>query len=113
MEIDQEKRDSIRASVAALCRDKYGMEISVEDVTDCDGCRSEGRRLFSGCAQSKIRSCIEGRGLASCAYCESYGCDLLQTQWKLDPEAKLRLNQLRTEMQTGGRSISWSPGTGA
>jgi hypothetical protein len=112
LEVDQVKRDSIRASVAAHCREKYGMAISVEDVTDCDGCGTMEGRLFSGCAQCKIRSCVQDRRLESCAFCQDFGCGLLRAQWKLDPEAEIRLKQLRSEIKTGMIGASWSPGTG-
>jgi hypothetical protein len=109
LEMDAAKRACRRASVAALCREKYGMDISVEEVTDCDGCRVPEGRLFSGCARCTIRMCVQDRRLESCAYCEAYACELLRAQWEQDPEAEVRLRELRATMPGGGKAGSRSP----
>jgi hypothetical protein len=98
LEVDEAKRTSMRAAIAQLCNEHYGITMSPQDVTDCDGCRAGTGRLFSGCMQCTIRHCAIGRGLESCAYCEDFGCKILQQHFKKDPEAAIRLDRLRVHM---------------
>lgn len=96
--MDEAKRTRLRESVATICREKYGMTVTFDDITDCDGCGVPGGRLFSGCAQCRIRTCVERRHLGGCAQCTEFGCGLLREQWKDDPEAEARLAEIRTKM---------------
>lgn len=86
---------SMREDIARICRQQYGMEVQPADVTDCDGCRSQTGRLFSGCARCEIRTCVIGRSLASCAYCAEYACETLQKFFETDPAARVRLEEMR------------------
>jgi hypothetical protein len=95
VEPDVQKQKGMRIEIARLCREHYGMEIRVEDVTDCDGCHSETGRLFSACVKCEIRSCARERKLESCAYCADYGCQKLQKLFATDASAKPRLEELR------------------
>ncbi len=94
VESDPEKRRQMRTDIARHCTENYAMKMLPEDVTECDGCRSGGR-LFSGCSGCEIRSCAAGRNLESCALCTDYGCGRLQKLFAQDPDAWVRLEQLR------------------
>src|SRR5512146_211738 len=98
LEPDEGARRRLREEIVIVCREQYGMEMTVEDVTDCDGCRGGGR-LFAGCARCGIRRCAMTRGLESCAYCDDYACPTLEQHLQGDPEARPRLEALR--MQAG------------
>jgi len=89
----------MRTEIARLCREQYGMEYEPEDITDCDGCRTEGGRLFSACNNCHIRSCAGQRGFENCAYCREYICESLEEFFSTDPTAKTRLDEIRTGIQ--------------
>ena len=94
-EQDTQKQNDMRVEIVRLTREHYGMEIRLEDVTDCDGCRAETGRLFSACAKCEIRACAQERKLDSCAYCADYACEKLQKLFATDASAKPRLEELR------------------
>ena len=98
LEPDSNKQGEMRRAIAKLCFEQYGMDISPEEVTDCDGCRENTGRLFSGCQRCQIRSCAISRELQSCAYCNDYACIKLQQHFKSDPDAENRLQMLRSTM---------------
>jgi len=93
-EKDKEKKDKMRAEIARICREHYGFvdEFKPENVTDCDGCRTEGGRIFSGCEKCEIRKCARQKGLENCAYCSEYTCENLRELFVTDPGAKTRLD---------------------
>ena len=95
LEQDRSKQQTMRREIARLCTEKYGMHLHPEDVTDCDGCRSDESRLFSGCAGCEIRKCANERKLASCAFCAEYACKKLQLHFETDPSARTRLEAIR------------------
>ena len=90
-----EEQASMRAEIARLCRQNYGMDYASADITDCDGCRTEGGRLFSGCSKCPVRNCAREKGLENCAYCAEYACEQLEKHFKSDPTAKTRLDEIR------------------
>ena len=93
------EQQKMRAEVAQLCREQYGMEYGLEDITDCDGCRSDGGRLFSACDTCHIRSCARQKGFENCAFCGEYACKSLEEFFSTDPTARRRLDEIRTSMQ--------------
>lgn len=96
-ETDQARQRELRESVVRTCAEIYGMKLSVEEVTDCDGCRAGTDRLFPGCRNCEIRKCASGQGLDSCAYCELYACELLKQHFAQDPDSEKTLARLRGE----------------
>ena len=87
----------MRAEIVRRCRELYGMDMTLEDVTDCDGCRTGEGRLFSGCKKCRIRSCARAKGLENCAYCADYACEQLEEFFTQDPSARVRLEQSRSK----------------
>ena len=94
-EADKEEQARRRAEIALFCTEHYGRKFETEEITDCDGCRTEGGRLFSGCKDCAIRDCARERGLASCAYCSAYACERLEAFFATEPDAKTRLDDMR------------------
>ncbi|NTW60574.1 MAG: DUF3795 domain-containing protein [Nitrospirae bacterium] len=92
---NKEEQRRTRTEIARRCKELYGMPYEFKDITDCDGCRKEGGRLFSGCTTCTIRNCARKKGLESCAYCPDYACKELRAFFKKDPGAKSRLDQMR------------------
>jgi len=94
-----EAQARMRVEIARLCREQYGMKYEVEDITECDGCRTEGGRLFSGCRNCHIRQCAKKRGLENCAHCTDYACPDLEAFFAKEPTAKIRLDQIRNSLR--------------
>ena len=94
---DQDTQRRMRTEILRLCNQQYGISLSLQDITDCDGCRSEGRRLFSGCKDCPIRNCARQRGVENCAYCENYACAQLEVFLRAEPSARVRLDAIRNQ----------------
>lgn len=89
----------MRIEIARICKEQYGMEYEPEDISDCDGCLTEGGRLFSGCKDCSIRNCAMKRGYENCAWCDEYACEKLEKFFVMDPSAKTRLDEIRNSLQ--------------
>ena len=96
IERDEARRKIIRTSIAELCARQYGMDLLLEDITDCDGCRANTGRLFSGCIECEIRKCAIEKKIKTCAFCSDYACEKLEKHFLLDPEIRKRLEQIRS-----------------
>ena len=88
-------KQEMRNQIAKLCNEKYGMHMVPEDINDCDGCKADSGRLFSGCQNCEIRKCANDRNIENCAYCTDYACDKLGKIFAEDPNAKNRLDEIR------------------
>jgi hypothetical protein len=84
----------MRAEIKKICNEQYNMHLGIEDITECDDCRT-GRRIFSGCMDCNIKKCAISRNLESCAFCDDYFCDELHKYFTIDPSAKTTLEALR------------------
>lgn len=94
VERDPDKKRALRGEVVRMCRELYALELTPEQVEDCDGCRA-GARLFSGCRDCLIRRCAAAREVETCADCMEYPCATLELHLAHDPEARARLEALR------------------
>jgi hypothetical protein len=94
-EENEEKKRRMRVEIALKCNDLYQSQYGPEDVTDCDGCKAESGRLFSGCRKCEIRACAVNRKIENCGRCGDYPCDPLKKMFRTDPETKTRLDGLR------------------
>lgn len=96
---NKEEQLRTRTEIVRLCKEHYGMQYELIDITDCDGCRTEGGRLFSACKTCVMRNCAGKKGLENCAYCPEYACKELRSFFEKDPGAKTRLDEIRTAHQ--------------
>jgi hypothetical protein len=94
-EKNDEKRHKMRVEIAQQIKEHYGEEYKPEDITDCDGCRAEGGRLFSGSKNCQVRKCARPKGIENCAHCDEYACGKLEQLFATDPDAKSRLDEMR------------------
>jgi hypothetical protein len=97
-EKNEEKRHKMRADIARQIKEHYGEEYKPEDVTDCDGCRTEGGRLFSGSRNCRVRKCARLKGFENCAHCGDYVCEIIEEFLAKEPDAKARLDAIRREL---------------
>lgn len=95
LEQDRSKQQTMRYEIVRLCTQQYGLDISLEDVTDCDGCCTSMGRLFSGCTKCEIRKCAIDRKLTSCAFCLDYVCGILLKHFESDPSSRTHLEKMR------------------
>jgi hypothetical protein len=95
---NKEEQARMRAEIVQQCKEQYGMNYELEDITDCDGCQTEGERLFSACKNCLIRKCAREKELENCAYCTEYACGKLEAFFNTDPTAKTRLDAVRSSI---------------
>jgi hypothetical protein len=94
-EINKDEQIKKRIEIAKACREQYGMNYGLSDITDCDGCSVGGGRLFSGCNDCAIRTCAKQKAVENCAYCSEYICQRLESFFVHDSAAKTRLDKVR------------------
>ena len=76
-EQDPKKKREMRVDIAWNIKEHYGWECKPEDVADCDGCKTETGRHFSG-GDCQVRKCARDKGLENCADCNEYPCEKLE-----------------------------------
>ena len=87
-ETDKNKKNELITFIIQECREYYGIEYTPKDINDCDGCKSNGGKIFSGCSKCNVRNCAIEKGIESCVYCEDFICGKLNEIFKVAPEAK-------------------------
>jgi hypothetical protein len=97
-EKNDEKKHKMRIEIAQQIKEHYGQDCKAEDVTDCDGCKAEGGRLFSGSENCQIRKCAIGKAIENCAYCSEYACEKLEKFFDIESDAKARLDEIRSRI---------------
>jgi hypothetical protein len=97
-EQDPKKKREMRAEIAQQIKEHYGQECKPEDVTDCDGCKAESGRLFSGSKNCQIRKCGRQKGVENCAHCNEYVCENLEKFFNTEPDARKRLDEIRSRL---------------
>ncbi|MBP7460636.1 MAG: DUF3795 domain-containing protein [Candidatus Delongbacteria bacterium] len=91
---DKQEQLRLRMDIATMSAEEFGMEVTPDEVTDCDGCRSDTGRLFAPCRRCTIRACAGEKKLDNCAYCTEYECDKLTAFFKYASCAKSRLDSI-------------------
>lgn len=86
----EKKRD-----IAARWSKHYDGDLTACDIV-CDGCMSDGAR-FAWCNNCPIRACVSGKGLNNCSECEIGSCETNAFLFKAAPEAKARMEELRSK----------------
>ncbi|MFH0761953.1 MAG: DUF3795 domain-containing protein [Bacteroidota bacterium] len=95
LEPDEARKLSLREEIAKELFRIYGTKMDPKDINDCDGCRADSGRLFSGEELCEIRKCAREKNLENCAYCSEYACDTLNRHLALDPDSRVRLEEIR------------------
>jgi hypothetical protein len=66
----------MRIEIAQQIKEHYGRDCKAEDVTDCDGCKTEGGRLLNN--KCPVRKCAVEKDVETCAHCSEYACEKLK-----------------------------------
>jgi hypothetical protein len=101
LEQDKYQQQKMRESIAELCSKQYGMNLQPDDINDCDGCRADTGRLFSGCYICAVRKCASQKNIENCAYCNDYACAILKEHFSHDPDAQTHLEDIRQAIKAG------------
>jgi hypothetical protein len=77
-------------------RERTAKEWDVSPMeVNCDGCSTREGDLINFCRECKVRSCAIGKGVESCADCEDFICEDLESLFGIiGEEAKERLQQI-------------------
>jgi hypothetical protein len=86
----------MRAAIARLGQEYYGIKMQPEDITDCDGCTTENGRIYSGCKKCELRICARERKLETCAHCPDYACEKLQKSFASEPSSRIKLEVIKS-----------------
>lgn len=90
--------DALRAQTAKEWSVMFHADIQAVDI-NCDGCPSDGPRLFHHCFECEIRKCAREKKAATCASCPEYSCKKLDEFLVMVPEARVTLEKLRKEVK--------------
>jgi hypothetical protein len=91
-----DKGNEEKTWVAELVKNQYHKECTADDIS-CDGCLTDGPRIWKECAACPIRKCAKQRNVKSCAYCTEYPCGTLNEFFKSEPDAKKTLDKIKKE----------------
>ena len=84
--------DALRKTTAENWSKMFNADIEAKDI-NCLGCNSEV--LFSHCFECDVRKCNNDKSQENCSECSDYGCDRIDSFFKMVPEAKTVLDSLR------------------
>jgi hypothetical protein len=90
----QRNDDAERKRVAELWSKEFGNSFKPEDI-NCDSCLSTGERVVNYFRICEIRKCSQSKKVQNCAYCEEYSCDKLENLFKMAPDARKILDDIR------------------
>ena len=93
----QENDDLKRKEVAEMWSKEFQAAFKPEDI-NCDGCTSGRERLFSHCQVCEIRKCGREKQLRNCAYCDDYICLKLNELYRMIPQGKAVLDEIRKDL---------------
>jgi hypothetical protein len=89
--------DDERKKVAEEWSKDYNATLKPEDI-NCDGCVTDSENLFSHTKVCEIRKCGKDKKVENCAHCDEYACDRLTEFFKMAPEAKTNLEEIRKNL---------------
>jgi len=90
-----------RAGLEAAAKkwtEQFGATTISADMCICDGCSSGKRMSTAHAATCAIRLCASARGVATCAHCQDYGCDILKGFFTFAPVLKEKLEAIRKDI---------------
>lgn len=92
----QKDDDNERKKVAEMWSKEYDTNLKPEDI-NCDGCLN-GERVFNYCNTCEIRKCGKEKDVVNCAYCGDYACKKLNKFFKMAPDAKTTLDEIKKDL---------------
>jgi hypothetical protein len=93
----QKNDDEERRKVAEMWAKEYKADLKSEDI-NCSGCIVDTDKLFNYCKVCEIRKCGKEKKVKNCAYCTEYACEKLTDFFKMAPQAKTNLEEVRKNL---------------
>jgi len=93
----QKNDDEERRKVAEMWSKDYKADLKPEDI-NCRGCIIDTDKLFNYCKVCEIRRCGKEKKVKNCAYCDDYTCEKLTEFFKMAPQAKTNLDEVRKNL---------------
>jgi uncharacterized Zn-finger protein len=90
----KEDDDTKRKETAEQWSEQFDTTIKLEDI-NCEGCVSSSEVVFSHPKVCEIRKCGQTKGIINCAYCDEYACCRLNEFFKIVPDAKTTLDNVK------------------
>jgi hypothetical protein len=84
--------------VAAQWRQEFDAPDMTAANIACDGCLTDVGRKCSHCFECEVRACALPRGVATCAHCDAYACEILEGFFGFVPEARTTLDGVRADL---------------
>ncbi len=105
----RDNNDALRSATAERWSRQLGLPVA-PDYINCDGCQQTDGRYLEYCGICGIRTCCLEKKIDTCAQCDEYVCERLQTGFvflsevlemgRLDTlEARKNLDDLRQELR--------------
>jgi hypothetical protein len=94
----QNDDDEKRKETAEQWAEQFHHDFKPEDI-NCDGCLSDGQRVFSYCTVCEIRKCGREKGVTNCAYCGDYVCEKLGKFYEMAPALRANLDEIRKGLE--------------
>ncbi|MCD4818552.1 MAG: DUF3795 domain-containing protein [Candidatus Cloacimonetes bacterium] len=91
----QNNDDAKRKEVAKAWSREFEANIKPEDI-NCNGCTSQSENLFSHCFECEIRKCGIKKKVVNCGICNNYPCKIINDFHQFVPEAKKRLDEIKS-----------------
>jgi len=95
----QKDDDAAREKVAKQWSEEFKISLKPSDI-NCDGCKTDGGRLFGYCQMCDVRACGKEKQVETCAHCEDFECDKIQGLLKMFPNANANeaLSKIRASL---------------
>ena len=90
-----------RAGLEAAAKkwtEQFGGKTISADMCVCDGCSAAKRTSPAHAAACPIRICASARGIATCAHCQDYGCEIVKGFFAFAPVLKDKLEAIRKDI---------------
>ncbi len=86
--------NDLRVKTAKEWSKMFKADLKPEDI-NCVGCLEKEGPLFSHCSDCNIRACCIEKEVANCAHCGDYSCEKIEEFFKMAPEVKKKLDEIR------------------
>ena len=86
-----------KTEIAKKWSEKYRAGIKPEDI-NCEGCTPETGKKFNYCNVCEIRKCAQEKNVKNCGHCNEYVCEKLNNFFKVAPENKTALDEIKRKL---------------
>lgn len=88
---------ALRKKTAEAWSKMFNSTIKPEDIF-CVGCAVKKGKHIGHCAECQMRLCGLKKNVKNCAYCPDYACEILLGFFKMVPDAKIKLDNIKSKL---------------